>query len=195
MASADVNAGAMRQVPVNILRKFLSLDEETGQLFWKPRDEEDFAGAGWQKKRACKTWNTRFAGKEAAAKTTGGYLQISIYGVHLKAHRVITAILNGEWPSGEIDHVNGVTSDNRPCNLRVLSHSTNLKNQKLRSTNTSGHMGIRIDRRRNNFVVTIWHDGDRRHIGCYSEEKDALIARKAAERALNYHPNHGRSGS
>jgi len=175
------------------LSNLLVLDEEAGLLFWKARSADMFSGSGWKQARACKTWNSRFAGKQAASVCPKGYVRVAINGQSLKAHRVIFAMVNGRWPVGEIDHINGNPTDNRPGNLREVSHLENCRNQKLRSTNTSGTAGISSDARRGGFVVEISDAGAKRHIGSFANIRDARLARKAAERALNYHPNHGRS--
>ena len=56
-------------------------------------------------------------------------------------HRVIWYYFNGEIPEGmEIDHINGMPSDNRLENLRVVTHKDNMNNEntveKLRIANT-----------------------------------------------------------
>lgn len=170
----------------------LSLDCETGILRWKARPIEMFSGDGWMRERAAKTWNTRFAGKEASSYSAG-YLRVSINGRSLKAHRVILAIITGKWPDGDVDHINGDTLDNRPSNLRAVSHVDNCRNQKLRCGNIYGMHGINVDRRTGKFVVAISDSGEKRHIGQYADLASARIAREAAQRALNYHKNHGRT--
>lgn len=62
----------------------------------------------------------------ASAKSRGYF-----HGRHgtsfLSAHRVAWAIHYGRWPSGVIDHINGVTSDNRIENLRDVSQEENIR--------------------------------------------------------------------
>ena len=177
------------------LASLLSLDAQTGTLFWKERGVEKFSGSGWMRERACKTWNSRFAGKEASSICPRGYVRIAINGKSYQAHRVVFAMTYGRWPDGEVDHINGDPSDNRAENLREVSHLENCRNQKLRITNTTGVCGITVDKRRGSFVVEITDAGTKRHIGSFSNISDAQIARTAAARALNYHPNHGRKNA
>jgi len=47
------------------------------------------------------------------------------------AHRIIMAMVVGSWPSGHIDHRNGVEGDNRWENLREASHSESQHNKAL----------------------------------------------------------------
>lgn len=52
-------------------------------------------------------------------------------------------MLFGKIPNGcQIDHINGDRSDNRPDNLRIVTHAENGRNQCLRKTNTTGKMGV-----------------------------------------------------
>lgn len=44
-------------------------------------------------------------------------------------HRVVWLLIKGEWPSLEIDHANGIPSDNRLENLRLATRSENAMNR------------------------------------------------------------------
>lgn len=58
-----------------------------------------------------------------------GYLIIKIKGKQYKAHRLVYAYFNNEFPKGEIDHINRNKLDNRIENLRVVSRIENIKKQ------------------------------------------------------------------
>lgn len=58
-----------------------------------------------------------------------GYIFIRADLARYAAHRLAWLYVYGEWPKKEIDHINGVRSDNRIENLRDVTHAMNLLNQ------------------------------------------------------------------
>jgi hypothetical protein len=119
-------------------------------------------------------------------------LQGGVGGGVVMAHRVIWAIVHGYWPH-QIDHINGVKTDNRLCNLREVDDAENRKNMCLRSDNKSGHHGVRWSEHLHKWRAEIRINGKTNHIGVYQNKEDAIAARKASEAALGFHVNHGRA--
>lgn len=183
-------AAACRRLYVTpeLLRKLLSYDPGTGKLLWRERPREMFANA-----RTQGAWNSRCAGKEAFTADNGhGHRKSSIFGVRHYAHRVAWAYVHGSWPDGDIDHINGDPGDNRICNLRVVTHAENMRNMKLPERNTSGVCGVYQHKPSGKWVAAIKANGKSQHLGYFSEFRDAVEARKAADLDHGYHPNHGR---
>ena len=104
----------MADPSVNVLREAFDYDPEGGHLIWR-------------RKRRC--------GKIAGSINGDGYITINLRwkGVRysLLAHRVIVALVMGEWPKAIVDHWNGVTSDNRWANLREANNSESQHNKAL----------------------------------------------------------------
>lgn len=179
----------MSLITADVARQLLSYDGETGRLTWKPRDLSWFASE-W----AWTVWNKRFPGEDALVSIDGtGHLYGSIFGKRYPAHRIAWLIVTGAHPSGDIDHINGNPADNRFINLRDVSHCENLKNQRFRSTNTSGVMGVSWNRREEKWRAYIHHANKEKHIGYFDNIEDAAAARRAAELHYGYHENHGRA--
>jgi hypothetical protein len=170
------------------LADLIRYDPETGDLYWKPRRPEHFSNPAWGQARSA-AWSARYAGRQALTDISkDGYRRGIVRGVYLQAHRVCWAIHNGEWPSEDIDHINGVRTDNRAANLRVVSRAENARNQKTRSTNTSGCMGVSWSKRHSKWIAYL----RRRYLGLFECVEDARAARKRAEAIEGFHPNHGR---
>lgn len=126
-------------------------------------------------------------------KTQDGktYIQTAIDGVKYYAHRLAWFYMEGCWPDGQIDHINGDGTDNRWCNMRVVTHHDNSKNQKLRSTNTSGVVGVFWSEERQKWCASITVKGKSIALGRYDDMVDAIDARRKAELEHRFHENHG----
>ena len=109
-------------------------------------------------------------------------------------HRVIWLLANGDWPKGEIDHIDGDKLNNDPANLRDVSRAENARNLKLNVNNTSGCSGVK--KCGNGWVSII---GQQRtatksngRYKYFKNKDDAIAWRKAKEIEYGYHANHGR---
>ena len=164
----------------------LKYDSETGELFWKERPRSMFASDhqfNW--------WKSKNLGK-IAGSPNHGYVRVQIGRKKLGAHRLAWIVYYGEWPNGEIDHIDGDPSNNRIVNLRLVSHQDNGKNQKLPSNNTSGVIGVTWHKQHQKWCARIKVDGAYRHIGLFSDIEEAREARRRADVEHGFHANHGR---
>lgn len=84
-----------------------------------------------------------------------------------------------------IDHINGNTLDNRKVNLRVSSHTENIWNQKLRTSNTSGVKGVSWSRRREKWQAQIMVNRKAISLGFYTDIEDARNAYAKASAELH----------
>jgi len=169
------------------LPEMLSYDEETGVLTWKHLPPRMFRADQYYR-----AWNTQFSGKEAFTTVhSAGYRHSQIRGKNYLAHRVAWALKTGKWPDGEIDHVNGDRADNRWANLREVSHGENSKNTGISRQNKSGVVGVFWNEANKKWRAYIHADGVTERLGEFVRKADAIKARKAAERRLGFHPNHG----
>jgi hypothetical protein len=75
----------------------------------------------------------------------------------------------------EIDHWNGVTTDNQKTNLRPTSHANNMKNRVSR-VGTSKFKGVCWTLGKCKWQVYITTDGVRQHLGFFFEEVLAALA-------------------
>ena len=142
------------------------------------------------------------------ANGPNGYIRISRNNIVIYLHRWIWEQIHGPIPDGwEIDHINGIRTDNRLSNLRCVPKIENLKNSSKRSDNTTGVVGVTrwVTTRRGGQKVEMWrafindNKGKQKiktfSINKYGEEeayKLACEARKQMELDYGYHPNHGK---
>jgi hypothetical protein len=82
--------------------------------------------------------------------------------------------MTGQWPVGEIDHINGNGSDNRWENLRQVTHKQNGANQGANYNNKHGFKGVR--KRGNSWSARIATEKKERHPGSFSSKYQAAAA-------------------
>jgi len=168
--------------------QLLAYQKETGQFRWLPRDT-----APGKPPSIAASWNKRYAGNVVFQKIDShGYANICLHNKRYSSHRIAWAIVNGCWPDGALDHINGIKTDNRYANLRCVSHSENMRNMPIKSVNTSGATGVSIDKRTGKWRANIRANGQILHLGSFVRFEDALTARTLANMKYGYHPNHGR---
>lgn len=146
------------------IKEILDYNPETGELKWK----------------ACRSTNIK-PGTRFGSHCRLGYLRGKVNRETFAAHRVIWLYVYGEWPAGEIDHINGVRDDNRLANLRVVTRQQNNHNRH-KSWAGSGFMGVYANHGRwraainvNKKTVTIGNFGTREEAAAaYIEAKRRL---------------------
>ena len=162
------------------LNTLLDYDPLTGMLVWKFRPNGP------------KTWNTRYAGKEAfTAINKYGYKVGAIHDTVYLASRIIWKMVHGVDPI-QVDHEDGDTLNNRLKNLRNVTQAQNQQNTKLRSNNTSGVTGVCWDKSKQRWLVSIGVSGKSKYVGRFKSFEEAVDARSQAEKDQNYHANHGK---
>lgn len=156
---------------VSRIRELFDCDFDTGKLYWKKRDDVPAK------------WNTRYAGKEAGAKTHKGYVQVLIDGKFVFAHHVVYAMKTGIVPC-RIDHRNGDGFDNRFCNLREASASENARNRKA-VEGSIPFRGVYFHKERGKFAAQIKVDKNWFWLGLH--ETAELAAEAYDKKAVELH--------
>ena len=59
-----------------------------------------------------------------------GYVVIGVDNKIYRAHRLVWFYVNGEFPDGDLDHINRIKTDNRIANLRCVTKAQNIQNTK-----------------------------------------------------------------
>jgi hypothetical protein len=88
------------------------------------------------------------------------------------------------WPSGEIDHKNGVRNDDRFNNLRDVARSGNTQNQRhAHKNNKLGLLGV--TRHGKKFSANIQVNGKPRYLGLFSTPEEAYAVYVIEKRKLH----------
>lgn len=145
------------------LKQLLSYDPSTGIFRW-----EQECGRG-----PSKHWVGDLAGYE----NDSGYLLICIKRRPHRAHRLAYEFVYGAIPTGmEIDHVNGIRTDNRIDNLRLATRKQNSANSRRGCTNTSGYKGVYRHSKGNHWVANIMVDQKTIYLGLFKSAEAAHFA-------------------
>jgi hypothetical protein len=154
---------------VEMLHRLLVCDAKAGKLYWRDRPGQ-------------RAWNSRHAGREALIYlSSDGYRRGAILGRNFQAHRVIWAMVYGEWPPEQIDHINGVRSENRIDNLRHVTQAQNKANGGKRPGRnpTSRFIGVERVAATGKWGATVPFRGKRNWCGTFATEEAAARARDA----------------
>lgn len=79
-----------------------------------------------------------------------------------------------------VDHKNRNGLDNRRSNLRLVTHSQNMKNRKLQVNNSSGYRGVFWRKDAKKWQAQIKVEGRFKSLGTFTEIEDAALAYKEA---------------
>jgi len=109
-------------------------------------------------------------------------------------HRVILQrILDRPLQRGEfVDHRDGDGLNNHRENLRVATHTENIRNARKSSANTSGYKGVRWHKPANKWMAHIGVNGKLIYLGYFADIADAAAAyREAATKYYGDFANYG----
>jgi hypothetical protein len=154
---------APKILPIEQLQRLFRYDPDTGHLHWVA------TGKGRIKK------------KPAGTIVKAGYIGVMIDGKRHYVHRIAWALHHGKHPDDQLDHINGIKTDNRICNLREATNAQNGKNLPLMRNNTSGYSGVSFDKKNNKWRASIRVNGKIMHFGRYELKEQAIQVRKQAE--------------
>lgn len=175
-----------------IVINLVAYNPETGVLTFRSATPDMFSDGRKSAKHVCAIWNAKNAAKPAfSARHSAGYLAGSLLGRKFLAHRIAWVIAKGEWPDGEIDHINHDRGDNRLVNLRQTTREENSKNLSMSINCPNGATGVYWYARTSRWVAKISIRGRSTHLGYFPEKTMAIAARKQAELRHGFHKNHG----
>lgn len=95
------------------------------------------------------TWRKKYVSLKS-----NGYLQCTLFRKRFYIHRLVYEAWIGNIPNGyDIDHINGIKTDNRVSNLRAVSRSENLKPNYELGFKGSNYIHTFSDKERNLIMI------------------------------------------
>jgi hypothetical protein len=152
-----------KELTAQRLRELLHYDPETGVFTWVAMSRPGVR-----------------VGDRCGRVSRLGYREIGVeYGLR-RANRLAWLYMTGEWPSGDVDHINRDKLDDRWCNLRLATRSQNSANVALRPNSTSGFIGVTFDKARDKWRAQIRIAGRKVNLGRFASAEEAARAYDAA---------------
>lgn len=100
--------------------------------------------------------------------------------INIRLHRYIMG-LEDNANEKIVDHINRDRSDDRKCNLRIVTNEQNNRNVGMYSHNTSGHKGISWNKDHNGWEVYIHQYNKKINLSIYTDLERAIQVREIAE--------------
>jgi len=156
-----------QKASIDRVRELFTYEPETGDFFWTDKCAKNVKPGGL-----------------AGYRDKCGYWGITIDSVIYKAHRVAWAYVHGEWPSLDIDHIDGQRGNNSIKNLRLATNHQNQANRKA-TFGKSIYKGVCFHKEHKKWMAQLKKNGETEFIGYFTSEEDAAIAYN--ERAILMH--------
>ena len=150
------------------LKEMLRYDESTGVFTWRtPRPRVK-------------------VGDNAGCTNARGYCMIETGCKAYGAHRLVWLYVHGEFPPDQIDHINGIKTDNRLVNLRAVTNAQNSQNRKTQKS-VSCHRGVCWSKEKGKWVVRTRLNNVLHFRGYFANLDDAVLAAKSQRDELYTH--------
>jgi hypothetical protein len=149
------------------VRELLSYDPDTGVFLW------------------IKARRAVTVGAVAGSSYGNGYLRIKINDRAHLSHRLAWLYAHGEWPAAQIDHINGIRSDNRLVNLREATPGENQQNVASTRSTPSRRLGVTWDKRARKWRARIKINRKETHLGLFETIEGAAQARAKAKAQMH----------
>lgn len=167
---------AFTNITPELLTTYTTYDEENGKFYWKTTVSDLFE-----------------AGEPLSCSVSGDhYEQVCLLNTQYKTHRLAFVYKNNlnYKEVVNVDHIDHNPTNNSFKNLRITSHSFNMKNKKRYKNNVSGITGV-YPRKNDKFAAHIGNNGKSIYLGLFDSIDEAINARKTAEIEYCFDLNHG----
>ena len=166
-----------KELDLELVKKHLYYDPHTG-LFHRLKAH-----------RTVKVGDIAGSPVESSTKPGKFYIRIGVLGKYVWAHRLAWAIMTGNWPKGEIDHIDQNSENNIYSNLRECTKEINAKNLSRYRNNSTGFPGV-SKRDNGKYRSRIMVNKKPISLGDWDTIEEAVNARESAKRKYGFHENH-----
>ena len=150
----------------------LSVDLGAGRFFWAKPSK----------------FHSEKIGMEAGCSRKGHsgkhYWVIRIDGVSHKRGHLVFLIVHGRFPSPCLDHINGDSLDDRPCNIREATILQNAWNHKPHARRIKLPMGVRIISCSGRYQARISYKKKQIHLGAFDTPEEAANVYQSKRKEL-----------
>lgn len=149
-----------KQTPISPLelRYWLTLDENTGELFWKTSPTPRIK-----------------VGDKAGYRGAKGYYRVKLKRELYLLHRVVWALATGDWPKSCLDHIDGNVGNNALANLREATQVENRRNSS-RKGGSSKFTGVTWHKTAKKWVARFRQTDNYKYLGLFEDEIEAAKA-------------------
>lgn len=106
-------------------------------------------------------------------KNSSGYLQVSLLldnkkAISIAIHRMVWLCFNGETGKLIVDHINNCKTDNRLCNLQIITTRDNIAKHFRQKETSSIYTGVSFSKLTKKWEAQIKENGVIRHLGHFN---------------------------
>jgi hypothetical protein len=131
--------------------------------------------------KSCLRWKERGLLKSKHKDLSAGcfnkvskYYSVKFNKKNYQVHRIIFEMFNGKIPNGKfLDHIDNNRSNNKIENLRLATHSENMKNRNIPKNNNSGYKGVYFRKDIKKWYVQITLNNKRINLGVFLDILEA----------------------
>jgi hypothetical protein len=149
------------------LKDVVNYDPETGIFTWA------------KSRKGCTQ------GKTVGTLKDNGYLHIGIDGKKYLLHRLAWLYVHGEFPSNDVDHIDGCRTNNKINNLRSVSRSMNLENMRFAKSHNKSTGILGVYKHNDKFTSRICVRGKDVYLGVFDTSDEAKSAYLDAKRSFH----------
>lgn len=140
----------------------------------------------WRTTRRGRNGKSNSGDRAGSATLSNGYLRISLFGKSYLQHHIVWLLVYGELPVLDIDHINGIKTDNRIHNLRQVSRSVHLQNLRQPKRNgKSGFLGVSLFKRTGKYTAEITVNYKKKNLGYFDSAEQASEAYLSEKRKVH----------